>query len=153
MANRNGWRERWRQRQKNRERERIEFVLSTSFQGDTDDDENICVCAQLRRAPGTQVEAGIKTRPTLRRPTNVPRRQGNYKLLCSNSRSSCSSSSSVRVFTFYTLPSTEVLNSFYVCMYVCMYVCVLYVCMYVCVCVCVCVCFVCGCVKIKICEY
>ena len=125
MANRNGWRERWRQRQKNRERERIEFVLSTSFQGDTDDDENICVCAQLRRAPGTQVEAGIKTRPTLRRPTNVPRRQGNYKLLCSNSRSSCSSSSSsVRVITFYTLPSTEVLNSFYVCMYVCMYVCV-----------------------------
>ena len=37
---------------------------------------------------------------------SVPRRQGNYKVLCSNS--SCS----FRLFTFYTLPDTRVLNSF-----------------------------------------
>ena len=40
------------------------------------------------------------------RPTSVPRQSGNYKVLSSYS-SSC-----VRLFAFYTLPDTRVLNSF-----------------------------------------
>ena len=57
-------------------------------------------CGKTRRT----LEAWIETRPTVHTalPTSEPRQLGNYEAL----------NSIFRLFTFYTLPDTRVLNSF-----------------------------------------